>query len=41
MDRQVSDYLDAHLGPGDYPVTARFQAANGMQVREFASYVVP
>lgn len=41
MDHQVSDYLDEHLGPGAYQVSARFEAANGMQVREMYAYVVP
>jgi hypothetical protein len=40
-DHAVSDYLDEHIGPGSYEVTARFETANGMQLREFAAYVLP
>jgi hypothetical protein len=40
-DHAVSDYLDEHIGPGAYEVTARFETANGMQLREFAAYVLP
>lgn len=35
------DYLDEHIGPGTYQAVARFELAQGFQVREFATFVAP
>lgn len=40
MGHHESDFLEERLGSGAYEVRARFETANGIQVREFAAYVV-